>query len=152
MVLLIATRAHATDSPEASRPWYGWQIALVDAASVGAFVAAIRLSRNSDESTARAAATPFFALGTGLFIVGGPAIHIVHGNDGAAARSILLRLFLPLGGAFLLAAGQHGVGAAVSIVGGFAAGGIVAAGIDWAFSRDPAPNALRVGPLVRQGG
>lgn len=150
--LLVPSGANAAEPDEASRPWYGWQIALVDAAGVGAFVVMQEAVQNRDLNAARSAAAPWLAAGLALYVLGGATVHSAHGNGRGAARSLLLRIILPLGGGLLLGLGQHGVGAAASGLSGLALGGIAAMTIDWTLARAPEPAAaLLATPVMGQG-
>lgn len=75
-----------TDSAApAARGWYGWQILLIDAASIG--LLANGLSGKGD-STAAIAGALGFALGPVM-------IHALHKNSGAIVRDLLGRALIP---------------------------------------------------------
>jgi len=78
-----------TDSAApAARGWYGWQILMIDAASIG--LLASGLSGKGD-STAAIAGAVGFALGPAL-------IHALHKNSSALARDLVLRVLIPAAG------------------------------------------------------
>ncbi len=61
--------------------WYGWQILIIDVATVATFAA--------DDSGTR--------MGGGLaYTLGGPVVHWAHGQQGAGWGSLALRSFTPL--------------------------------------------------------
>ncbi len=70
---------------------YGWHIFAVDVASW------LVLSAAAEESEGLA------VLGLGGMFLGGPIVHLAHGNGSSAAYSLLARVALPYGGALLLA-------------------------------------------------
>jgi len=72
----------------AARGWYGWQILVIDAASIG--LLATGLSGTPNNTTAIAGAVGF-ALGPVL-------VHALHNNSGAVARDLILRVLLPAAG------------------------------------------------------
>ena len=83
VVLLAGTLSTSRIARAAESPtfggWYGWQLALADAAAVGLALAPVDLSWRG--------AT--LAVGmTGLFI-NGPVIHMANGNPVAGSRSLL---------------------------------------------------------------
>lgn len=75
------------------RRWYGWQIMLVDAASITAFVVGVQ----TEDSTG----TALWASGLGAYLVGGPFVHVANDRHEHSDDSVGLRLGLPLGGAFV---------------------------------------------------
>jgi hypothetical protein len=72
----------------ASRGWYGWQILIIDAASIG--LLARGLSGKGD-STAAIAGGVGFALGPVV-------IHALHKNSGGLARDLVFRVLIPAAG------------------------------------------------------
>jgi hypothetical protein len=68
----------------AEKEWYGWQTLIVDAASVGAFVA----------GAAQAPALSYAGLAG--YALGGPAVHLGHDRVGVAFADLGIRLGLPL--------------------------------------------------------
>jgi hypothetical protein len=91
--LSVASVARADElvpdaAPAPARVYYGWQNLGMDAAAIGIFVAT--LDADSDAGNA-------FALGSlGLYALGSPMIHLLHGQNRAAGTSLLLRVGLPL--------------------------------------------------------
>jgi hypothetical protein len=89
-----ATLAEPTTPAPATRrrvDYYGWQILLVDAASVTATIAAGSVNENAG-----------FPVLAGGYLLGGPIVHLSHGNRGRALISASLRLGLPVLGAGLV--------------------------------------------------
>ena len=84
----------AADAEPAPLPrrWYGWQIMLVDAASITAFVVGVQ--------TEGSTGTALWASGLGAYLVGGPFVHVANDRHEHSDDSVGLRLGLPLGGAF----------------------------------------------------
>ena len=82
-----------TDEPSTRRKvdYYGWQIFLTDAASVAAGFAA-----GGDDLNRGLA-----VFGSG-YVLGGPIVHLSHGNPGHALGSLALRVGLPALGAWAL--------------------------------------------------
>lgn len=81
---------HVTSSPlthQTKRVWYGWQLLLVDAASLG-MIGAFHYTENS---------AGIFAAG-GLPVFGAPIVHGLHGRSERAAGSFALRALLAFGG------------------------------------------------------
>lgn len=124
---------------------YGEQIALADAASVGAFYAANRLA--GSEGSAKVT----LAVGLGSYLVLSPAVHlIVHGQEDRAAVSFAMRL-VPV--TLLASTGRCGGGeeATACVVGHLLLGvvGLVAAtAVDVIVVSDgtaPTPTAFMVG-------
>lgn len=66
--------------------WYGWQLLAVDALSVGAVAYGIDQDR-----------TGYIVGGSLAFLLGGPAIHSLHGQQGAGLQSLGRRVGGPLG-------------------------------------------------------
>lgn len=88
-----------TPSREAAQPstrrkvdYYGWQILLTDVASVAAGVA-VGKDDHPDKG---------FAVFGGGYVLGGPIVHLSHGNPGRAVGSLALRVGLPALGAWAL--------------------------------------------------
>jgi hypothetical protein len=82
------TRAEPSDEITKSR-WYGWQTLLADAGTVAL--------------TGLAAKLPATEHGYGYvfapgYVLGGPVVHVAHGNHTRALTSLGLRLGLPLAG------------------------------------------------------
>lgn len=115
LVLLAARPARAEE-----REWYGWQIALSDAASIG-------LMATGKET---------LALVGGLgWVFGGPIIHSAHEDFGAGGIDLGLRLGLPVVGGI---AGFRGSGCVEDCEGlpsgallGFFLGGVAAMALDY---------------------
>jgi len=81
---LLAPARPAAAQPKTDRidrrPWYGWQILVVDGLSIGAIAIA-----SSDQADVMA---PIGVLGLAL---GAPIVHAVRGHYGRAAGSLLMR-------------------------------------------------------------
>jgi hypothetical protein len=74
------------------REWYGWQLLTSDAATL--VTTTLLLGSFNDESYGQLN----FAAG---YLVGGPTIHVAHGNYGTAFGSLVLRAGLPTAGALV---------------------------------------------------
>ncbi|MBI2390463.1 MAG: hypothetical protein HYV09_12815 [Deltaproteobacteria bacterium] len=80
-------------SPKPVRTWYGWQNLAIDGAAVTLlYVAGNASGRDNDSFGYGAVAT---------YALGGPIIHLAHGNPGTALGSLALRVGAPVGGAML---------------------------------------------------
>lgn len=84
----------APDEPQWRTQWYGWQTLLADAAATTVLLLPTKGSA-SDVSG---------AIGAGLFVLGAPALHLLHGRGVVALGDAGLRLVLPLIGALVGAA------------------------------------------------
>jgi hypothetical protein len=84
-ILLLASTALADEPP--ARKWYGWQIAVSDAAAISSIAAGL-MSDDRDVALA----------GAGLFVLAPPVLHAAHGNSGYGAASFSLRLGAPVAG------------------------------------------------------
>ena len=94
---LVLSRSARADVPNTFfGRWYGWQVALADAAAVGLTLAPV-------DSRWRGA-TVTVGL-TGLFI-NGPVVNMMHGHSAAASRSLLRLPAFLLGRLFGFGAGQ----------------------------------------------
>lgn len=82
------------DEPVETR-WYGWQILAVDVASIAV------LAAGEDDAL-------FSSIGAGGWVLGGPAVHLVHGHGGRAVGSLALRLAAPIAGAMIASAACPG--------------------------------------------
>lgn len=121
--------APVVEQPATKRDWYGWQVLLVDGASV-----LVMIGGGVAKSSAVVATG-------GLVYLGGPAVaHFAHGNVGRGLGSIGLRTGAPfVGGLLGLAVGAAscstdrascaGVGAAFGFFGGYLAAIAVDAGV-----------------------
>lgn len=81
--------AHANETTEPNSAsegarWYGWQIAISDAAAL-----ALAIGGSSADSDA------LFYPGVGVFLIVPPVIHGLHDRSGAVAGSLALRAGLP---------------------------------------------------------
>ena len=143
MLLLSATAlAQPRDARSAARPhvdperaWYGWQIMIADALTIGAVAGGVALELGSHDSAVRTLGWGAAIVGVGSYALA-PAL--IHGfNDGGLLQiggSLLLRAALPVVGFGLGLGGISGdngpfVG---STVGGMLAGVGVARLVDWA--------------------
>jgi hypothetical protein len=142
--------ARAQEPEESSRRWYGWQIMLADAASIGIGVASSAATHGPSSDS------PGHVIGqlaTAGFLLASPLIHAVgHEQYGRAVAAVLLR-DVPLVAAALLrrdcansdaCPGRYYVGATLGIV------GLVGVVLDWtALSWEPAPAPrVAVVPIV----
>jgi hypothetical protein len=82
------------------RRWYGWQTLLVDAVPLIGILGVAAASRNGDESAQLAVAF------SAVYFVGGPIVHMGHGQFGKAALSFGVRSTGPL---LILAGSQDGL-------------------------------------------
>ncbi len=132
---------------EGTGTWYGWQVFLADAASVGTLCLGASVK-----------SWPVVVTGSVGWLAGGPAVRALHGDPGAG-WSLGRRLLLPLGGALI----GFGVGALADAggrshsdcaegcaalflgVAGELAGATVAMVYDWVAAQEPAP------PVPREG-
>jgi len=104
LVLLTASSAWAANSGDASviesspprRHWYGWQTALVDAASLSLGASVAALSDQGHDSDVSGAVG---GIVVASYVLGGPIVHAAHGQWGTAGASLGLRLGAPVGGA-----------------------------------------------------
>ncbi|MBI5533761.1 MAG: hypothetical protein HY898_13660 [Deltaproteobacteria bacterium] len=80
---LVRIRSRSGDDDDA--PWYGWQILLADGAGIALFYASLQASSHSDTRAIELTA------GLGIYGLGGPIIHVVHGNPGRATLSLGMR-------------------------------------------------------------
>lgn len=78
----------STKEPRPRTHWYGWQILLTDA-TAGALFAGSHALR------APVPAWTLFSLSIGTYALGGPIIHLAHGQTARAVGSLGLRVALP---------------------------------------------------------
>ena len=81
------------------RRWYGWQTLLVDAVPLVGLLGVAAANRSGDEGAQLAVAF------SAVYFVGGPIVHMGHGQFGKAALSLGVRSAGPL---LILAGGQDG--------------------------------------------
>ena len=81
--------------PETTGGWYGWQVLLADAESIG--LLALSFTQDSNPGVQ---ATLMGSAAAG-YVLGAPAVHWIQGEKSMAGVSLLLRLGLPLAGGFL---------------------------------------------------
>jgi hypothetical protein len=92
---VLAASAPRTASAEEPPPpattseWYGGQLLVADALALGTTMGAIYLDPE------RTFEQPLFYLGLGMYALGGPILHAVHGKRGRGAVSLGLRLGVP---------------------------------------------------------
>jgi hypothetical protein len=128
---LLASSAASAHADE----WYGWQIMLADAASIGVMFAGANAGGQSGDT--------LMALGATGFILGGPTVHVAHADYLAAGADVGLRAGLTFGGAYIGARLEPDGGEFAGFVGaatGVALGGLGAMVIDYALlstSRHP---------------
>lgn len=152
----LSLLAQAAPPPAApARVWYGWQILLADAASIG--VASVG---GATSGLADGWRSLLIGLGTLGYVADGPILHAAHGDERHAGLSGALRLGLPVLGLAM--------GAAIAFVpaphapsfGGIVEGALVGAVactvpaivIDstvFAWQAAPGPAAPATGPSVR---
>jgi hypothetical protein len=102
-------------SLEEQRSWYGWQTLATDLGAVALVAAALAVADGGEPPAALGYA------GLGLYVLGGPVVHLAHRNPGRAAGSLALRVGGPiLGGAVGCAADGNDGG--VGCLGGLALG------------------------------
>src|SRR6185436_7990319 len=153
-VLACARNAAAADEPApaaAETSWYGWQTLLSDAGVIGlwSLAAAVddaKYGSGGARQSYEVGSTALVALGFATYGLGAPAIHLAHGREGTALRSLALRLGLPVAGALvgvMIGSGTCDPESEVpcpvvaGVVGG-ALGGVAAAIVDGAvLAREP---------------
>ena len=126
--------ASAARAPSVERRWYGWQIMLTDVAAIG--LLATSLMAREDGSAGHLSES-LEGAGMGAWLLGGPTIHLAHGDAIQSIGSLALRGLLPIAGAIvgssigeagaegeLLAGLQEGIY-------GLLAGAATAAVLDW---------------------
>lgn len=105
LVLFVAQSVQAAEPPPIAavespapqrRHWYGWQTALVDAASLGLGATVLGLSGNTGGSSDGNVAGPLIV---SSYALGGPTVHAAHGQWAMAGASLGLRLGAPAAGA-----------------------------------------------------
>jgi hypothetical protein len=132
--------------PAASTTRYGFEVAAVDLASL---VAGGGLSGLDG----RLGGTVFL----GGYLLGGPAVHMHHGNWGRAGVSLALRAGLPIAtaaGFYQLDCGSSDCETWLPIFGGLLVGGLTASLIDWIVIAKDVPEARperRLTPSVSVG-
>src|SRR5262245_7305404 len=84
---LQATAVHASD-----RSWYGWQTLAID----GTAFATWTVTSLVGKTQARPPVSTVNLAGRGVYLLGAPIVHAVHGKPGAAIGSLALRA-LPMG-------------------------------------------------------
>jgi hypothetical protein len=89
-LLLVTSSAARADDP-GERSWYGWQLLLADVAAGMVPIAVNNFGHAGGEVNREG-----FITGVALWALLSPAIHLAHGREGAAAKSLVLRLALPL--------------------------------------------------------
>jgi len=158
----LARVARADDAPvEPSVRDYHLQILATDVGAAGAF-----LGGNALENKAGATGDVLMVAGGVTYALGGPVVHLTHGNYGRAAISLGLRVLLPIVGANIGVAfsscDNHQTFANLCSVDGMAAGFLVgaatAAAADnllvtpWTIAggeaAPPKPTALTVSPRI----
>jgi len=77
----------------ASSTWYGWQTLAVDTAGLGLMTLAYSKSGNGSSIGTEEAA---LAAGLGLYVVGAPAVHALHGRTKPALIDFAIRLGAPV--------------------------------------------------------
>jgi len=136
-----STAPAVDDSPprahhEPERRWYGWQIILTDGAALVSLAAVSESSAWGD-------------LALGLYVAGGPIVHLAHENGSQAAGSVGLRLLAPAGGmliGFVLGALENPScdceGGLIGAGGGLVVGTVAASILDIALLAYDVPPAL----------
>lgn len=134
-------------APPSGRTWYGWQNLTADGAAVVFLVFAAGASGQGNDSLAWASLT--------TYALGGPIIHLAHGNPGTALGSVALRVGAPIGGAMLGCGAGGGDGEFGCLGGaalGFLAGYVTAVAVDagaLAYEEHEAPRGYsKARPLV----
>jgi hypothetical protein len=157
------TGEEASAPPDPNKVWYSWQIALADMSAVGIFYGETHLP---DTNIGSPGAISFIATGTAVYLLAGPAIHLLQGQPKKAEISLGMRLLGPvaLGGTgallgFLLdsaTAGNSGWPGLLPFLGGSTGiimGATGAAVTDWFVlawkPRTPVPDSTRKNISVR---
>lgn len=91
-------------SKPTGRRWYGWQIIIPDAAVLASPM--VFTAAQSDGASERTVKNYLYFVG-GLYLLGGPTVHLAHGNWGRAGASLALRAGLPATVAGLSYAAAH---------------------------------------------
>jgi hypothetical protein len=102
----FAPLASVADTPTAETPktrWYGWQTLAVDAVAMTAFAYGIE-RRAGDVFSSDRGGEAFAYGGFGAYLLGGPAVHMLHDRPGPALGSFGLRVAAPLVGMYAGAA------------------------------------------------
>jgi hypothetical protein len=141
--------------PQSNR-WYGWQTLATDGASFALVVGSISLGGGGDGGNSISSVLLLGAFGA--YALGGPVVHLVHGNPGRAFASLGMRVGGPILLAFAGVAAENcgnqggdfcGLGGALL---GVTAGVITAVAVDAAvFAYDERPESRAAAPRFRLG-
>jgi hypothetical protein len=139
-----------TPAPEEpSGLWYGWQTLATDGG-----VLLLMVVVGSTELSNGGGAAPW-VVGLTAYALGGPIVHLAHGNPGRGALSLAMRLGMPLLFGYLgvqaegCRSGSEFCGLGGALIGG-SLGIITAITIDAAFvAREDAPDRASALPLLR---
>ena len=99
---VFAPRAPVADTPAGETKesrWYGWQTLAVDAVAMTAFAYGIERGAGDVFSSDRGGEA-FAYGGFGAYLLGGPAMHLIHDRPGSALGSFGLRMAAPLVGMY----------------------------------------------------
>jgi hypothetical protein len=80
----VAMPSHEAPEPPTERRFYGWQNIVVGYAGAGSMFATIKTGSTLP------------ILGFGVYALGGPVVHIVHGQYTRAAGSLVINVLTPL--------------------------------------------------------
>ncbi len=146
MITAGAAQAQGAPPPQDLREarWYGWQVMLADAASVGLIYAGAK----RDDGT-------LMALGVAGALTLPPLIHLAHGGEGDAVKSFAVRA-APFGLSLAIFAAIHpdcgdGCGELIIPFAGIVLSGVGAI-VDWAFlSTETVTPRLSLRPTVPMG-
>jgi hypothetical protein len=104
LAFAVTTSARADDrvAPETPSSWYGWQTLLSDASMTGLFIVGATLDdakyTSGSYQTYQDLSNVSVAIGLATYVLGAPAVHLLHDQKQEAAASFALRLGLPLAG------------------------------------------------------
>jgi hypothetical protein len=87
------------DAPAAAKNWYGWQTFVNDGVAAGLFLSGVEAHNN----------TTLLGVSGLTFVVGGPVVHLTHGQWEMAFVSVWVRALAPFFGAVLGSRGDSSV-------------------------------------------
>jgi hypothetical protein len=106
-IVAAPTIAAPLTSSDAS-VWYGQRAAIVDTASIAALGTGVFLVGRSSAGGTSALVPPLILGGLGVFVFGGPVLHLSNEHPGRAAASLALRLLGSFTSLYLLVANDAG--------------------------------------------
>lgn len=113
------------EEPKEPQTWYGWQLIALDALALT--LATFSLSNGSPGSLS------ILVVGAAaLYLLGAPALHLLHKQPWQAAGSLALRIGAPLLGAMMMDTGGYGATSVIGPFTGMLAGAALAPLVDYA--------------------